>query len=192
MFTTICAYVLIGVFFLDIEGRMRKGQEAKTLQAGQHDRGSTQLIGLAIPVMFVILLAAPVLDYLQIGQITRSLLVGGLGLAVMLSGIALRYWASKTLGEFYTRTLLIKTEHQIVESGPYRIIRHPGYLGFILMFVGAGLATANWIATALVTILMSIVYVYRIHVEETMLQTAFGERYEAYRAHTWRLVPLID
>jgi len=191
MFTTICAYVLIGVFFLDIEGRMRKGQEAKTLQAGQHDRGSTQLIGLAIPVMFVILLAAPVLDYLQIGQITRSLLVGGLGLAVMLSGIALRYWASKTLGEFYTRTLLIKTEHQIVESGPYRIIRHPGYLGFILMFVGAGLATANWIATALVTILMSIVYVYRIHVEETMLQTAFGERYEAYRAHTWRLVPLI-
>ncbi len=191
MFTTICAYLLIGVFFLGIEGRMRKGQEAKTLQAGRHDRGSTRLIGLSISAVFMVLLAAPVLDYFQIGHVTRGLLVGGLGLAVMLSGIALRYWASKTLGEFYTRTLLIKAEHQIVESGPYRIIRHPGYLGFILMFVGAGLATANWIATALVTIMMSIVYIYRIHVEETMLQTAFGERYEAYRAHTWRLVPLI-
>jgi protein-S-isoprenylcysteine O-methyltransferase Ste14 len=191
MFTTICAYLLIGVFFLGIESRMRKGQQASSLKPGQYDRGSTKLIGLAVQTIFMILLAAPVLNHFQVGRVIHSTFVGRLGLAIMLGGIALRYWASKTLGEFYTRTLLIKTEHQIVERGPYRIIRHPGYLGFILMVVGAGLATANWIAAALIMILVSVIYAYRIYTEEQMLQVAFGEQYQAYMTRTWRLVPLI-
>jgi protein-S-isoprenylcysteine O-methyltransferase Ste14 len=191
MLTTICAYLLIGIFFLGIEGRLRQGQEAKSLQAGQFDHGSTALIGVAVQTSFVTLLLAPVLNHLQIGQIRHGAFVGGFGLAIMMGGIALRYWAAKTLGEFYTRTLLLKAEHQIVESGPYWIIRHPGYLGFILMVIGAGLATANWIAAALITIVVSPIYAYRIHVEENMLQAAFGEQYKAYMAHTWRLVPLV-
>jgi protein-S-isoprenylcysteine O-methyltransferase Ste14 len=168
---------------------LRQGQQAKSLQAGQYDRGSTKLIGLAVQVIFVILLAAPVLNYFQVGRVSHSTFVGGLGLAIMLGGIALRYWASKTLGEFYTRTLLVKIEHQIVESGPYHIIRHPGYLGFILMVVGAGLATANWIAAALITLVVSPIYAYRIRAEETMLQTRLGEQYKAYMARSWRLIP---
>jgi protein-S-isoprenylcysteine O-methyltransferase Ste14 len=191
MFTTIGAYLLMAVFFLGIESRLRQGQQAKSLQPGQFDRGSSRLIGVAVPSSFMILLLAPVLNHFHVGQFRYGAFVGGFGLAVMVGSIALRYWAAKTLGEFYTRTLLIKTEHHIVESGPYRIIRHPGYLGFILMLVGAGLATTNWIATALITIVVSPIYAYRIHIEENMLQTAFGEQYEAYRAHTWRLVPLI-
>jgi protein-S-isoprenylcysteine O-methyltransferase Ste14 len=179
MFTTICAYLLIAVFFLGIEGRLRQGQQAKSLQPGQFDRGSTGLIGMAVQGSFVILLFAPVLNHFQVGQIRYGTLVGGFGLAVMMGGIALRYWAAKTLGKFYTRTLLIKAEHQIVESGPYRIIRHPGYLGFMLMLAGAGLATANWIAAALITIVVSVIYAYRIHAEENMLQAAFNEQYKS-------------
>jgi protein-S-isoprenylcysteine O-methyltransferase Ste14 len=163
MFTTICAYLLIAVFFLGVESRLRKGQQAKSLRAGQFDHGSTALIGAAVQFSFVALLLAPMLNYFHIGQIRCSAPVGGFGLALMVGGIAFRYWAAKTLGEFYTRTLLIKTEHHIVESGPYHIIRHPGYLGFILMLVGAGLATTNWIVAMLITIVVSVIYVYRIH-----------------------------
>ena len=191
MFTTICAYLLIAVFFLGIEGRLRQGQQAKSLRPGQFDQGSTRLIGAAVQISFITLLLAPVLNHFQMGQIRYGAFVGGFGLAVMMSGIALRYWAAKTLGEFYTRTLLIKAEHQIVESGPYRIIRHPGYLGFVLMLVGAGLATMNWVAAALITIVVLVIYAYRIHTEEQMLQAAFSEQYKAYMIRTWRLVPWV-
>jgi protein-S-isoprenylcysteine O-methyltransferase Ste14 len=184
MFTTIGAYLLIVVFFLGIEGRLRQGQQAKSFRSGQFDRGSTGLIGVAVLISFITLLVAPVLNHFQMGQIRHGAVVGGFGLAVMMGGIALRYWAAKTLGKFYTRTLLIKAEHQIVESGPYRIIRHPGYLGFMLMLAGAGLATANWIAAALTTIMVSVIYAYRIHTEEQMLQAAFSEQYKAYMTRT--------
>jgi protein-S-isoprenylcysteine O-methyltransferase Ste14 len=191
MFTTIGAYLLIAVFFLGIESRLRQGEQAKSLRPGQFDRGSTGLIGAAVQISFITLLLAPVLNHFQMGQIRYGTFVGGFGLAVMMGGIALRYWAATTLGEFYTRTLLVKAEHQIVESSPYRIIRHPGYLGFMLMLAGAGLATMNWMVTALITIVVSVIYAYRIHAEEAMLRTALSEQYKAYMAHTWRLIPLV-
>jgi protein-S-isoprenylcysteine O-methyltransferase Ste14 len=57
------------------------------------------------------------------------------------------------------------------------------------MVVGAGLATANWIAAALITLVVSPIYAYRIRAEETMLQTRLGEQYKAYMARSWRLIP---
>lgn len=168
------------------------GQEARSFRAGQHDRGSIWVIGLGISITFASLISAPVLNHLQIGQLERgSSFVGGAGLGAMVVGIALRYWACKALGEFYTRTLLVKTKHRVIEDGPYRIIRHPGYLGTILMFIGGGLATANWIAPAVITVVLAVVYTHRIRIEESMLQAALGERYRAYMGRSWRLIPLI-
>jgi protein-S-isoprenylcysteine O-methyltransferase Ste14 len=191
MFTTICAYALIGVFFLGVERRMRKGKEAKSLRAGHFDRGSTWLIGVTVMVIFVSLLAGPVLNHFQVGRFVYDTLVGWAGVGIMAGGIALRAWASKTLGEFYTRTLLIKAEHRVVDQGPYRMVRHPGYLGYILMMIGAAFATANWFAVAIVTVTVLVTYTYRIHVEESMLQTALGEQYKSYMARTWCLVPFV-
>jgi protein-S-isoprenylcysteine O-methyltransferase Ste14 len=189
MFTTVCAYFLIVVFFLGVETRLRRSQEMKSFRGGEFDRGSTRLIGLAVMTTFVTLLLAPVLNHFQVGNLVDGTFVGWLGLVVMVGSLALRYWAAKTMGAFYTRTLLVKTEQHIVDSGPYRFVRHPGYLGFILMLVGAGLATINWVAVVIVTIVLLLTYAYRIRTEEAMLQTAFGEQYKAYMARSWRLVP---
>jgi len=63
----------------------------------------------------------------------------------MIGGLSLRYWAAKTLGEFYTRTLRIIEGHHIVSQGPCRFIRNPGYLGILMLNAGAGLAVMNWI-----------------------------------------------
>ena len=92
---------------------------------------------------------------------------------------------------FYTRTLLIQTEQRVVEQSPYRLLRHPGYLGDFLMFVGAGMATANWIAVVVIAVVMFSAYAYRIHVEEQMLQTTLGEPYRVYMKRSWRLIPWI-
>ena len=109
----------------------------------------------------------------------------------MVGGISLRIWANRALGAYYTRTLRTGQGQHIVQEGPYRLIRHPGYLGAMLMWVGAGLATANWITALVIVVGMSAVYGYRMRSEEAMLAEAFGDRYAAYEAHTWRLVPFV-
>lgn len=107
------------------------------------------------------------------------------------TGLAIRYWAAKTLGEFYTRTLRILDEHSVVQAGPYCIIRHPGYLGTLLIGAGFGLAVSNWIVFSILLITELAAKLYRIRVEEKMLQDALEEPYKAYSANTWRLVPFV-
>jgi protein-S-isoprenylcysteine O-methyltransferase Ste14 len=190
MITTIGAYLLIAVFLV-FEVRLRQGQRARSLEAGQFDRGSTLYIGLAFGSTFLVLILSPIPNRFNIGALPGAVAIGGLGLALMLGGMAVRYWATKTLREFYTRTLLVQTEQRVVQEGPYRRIRHPGYLGDILMFIGAGLAMANWIAILIISGVMFWAYAYRIQVEEQMLQMNLGEAYLIYRAHACRLIPYI-
>jgi protein-S-isoprenylcysteine O-methyltransferase len=185
MYSIFLAYFILIAHFAVTEGR-RRGQEVK---AGQYDKKSTRFIGLAVFINVVILIAANALNYLQIGLMAD--VIGWIGIAVMLCGIALRLWASRTLGKFYTRTLLISDGHRVVREGPYKRLRHPGYLGVILLWAGAGLATVNWIAAVLVTFTVIAPYPYRIHCEERMLITSFGQPYKDYADHTWRLLPFI-
>ena len=82
----------------------------------------------------------------------------------------------------------ISESQRVVQEGPYKNVRHPGYLGVILLWVGAGLATVNWIVAALATLTVIAAYRYRINAEERMLVASFGAQYEAYMKHTWRLL----
>lgn len=191
MFTTICAYLLLIYLFLGVERRLRQGQEAKSWQRGQYDQGSQAVLTIGFGIISIVLVIAPVLNYLRVGQLRPEWLVGGLGLVIMIVGIALRYRAAVTLGEFYTRTLLIKTQHQLIEQGPYRVIRHPGYLGIILAFLGAAFATVNGVAIAAIPVVLAIAYSYRIRTEEKMLQAALGQLYIEYMKRSWRLIPYV-
>lgn len=191
MFTTICAYLLLIYLFLGVERRLRQGQEAKSWQRGQYDQGSQAVLTIGFGIISIVLVIAPVLNYLRVGQLRPEWLVGGLGLVIMIVGIALRYWAAVTLGEYYTRTLLIKTQHQLIEQGPYRVIRHPGYLGIILAFLGAAFATVNAVAIAAIPVVLAIAYSYRIRTEEKMLQAALGQLYIEYMKRSWRLIPYV-
>jgi protein-S-isoprenylcysteine O-methyltransferase Ste14 len=188
MRSTILAYVLVGIF-LGTEGRLRQGQTAQTLNASEVDRGSTRSIGMALGITITSLLLAPLLNHLRVGRFPARSSVSWLGIPLMVCGILLRVWANRTLGEFYTRTLVVSEQQHVVESGPYRILRHPGYLGSILMWIGAALATANGVALAVTAIVMPAAYTYRIQSEEAMLLAALGDEYVRYKTRTWRLIP---
>ncbi len=190
MLTTVLAYLLIGLFFV-VESRLRIGHEAKSLDKKPSDRGSTNLLVVAFLLTGLGLLAAPVLNYYQIGRLTFSTFVGWIGIAISLCGLALRLWAYRTLGQFYTRTLRVSDNQHIVRQGPYRLVRHPGYAGLILMWLGAALATTNWITFAFAAVFILAAYHYRIQAEEDMLTTAMPKEYGDYRAHTRRLIPFI-
>lgn len=188
--TTIAAYLLIALFFLAVESR-RKNQTARTWRTGRFDIGSQRALGAGIVAVEMGLIAGPVLNYFGVGRLSRGWIVGWVGVALMIGGIALRYWAGRTLGAFYTRTLQIQSSQKIVTDGPYRAIRHPGYAGALLLWVGAVCATANWPAIAVATPVVVGAYVYRIHCEERMLADSFSEQFQAYQAHTWKLIPFI-
>jgi protein-S-isoprenylcysteine O-methyltransferase len=91
----------------------------------------------------------------------------------------------------YTRTLRTAGDQRLVQDGPYRLIRHPGYSGSLLVWAGYSLGLGSWIALVVTAGLLLAVYSWRINAEESMLLSTFGEQYAQYRRHTKRLIPFL-
>ena len=72
----------------------------------------------------------------------------------------------------------------------YSVIRHPSYLGLLIIMLGWGVAFRSWIGI-LIALLFVPIIVARINSEERLLQSEFGATYDAYRARTWRLIPRV-
>jgi protein-S-isoprenylcysteine O-methyltransferase Ste14 len=87
--------------------------------------------------------------------------------------------------------LRISDRQQIVDEGPYRLVRHPGYLGTLLLWLGAALASENWIAVPTIMVPMISVYHRRIEAEDAMLAASFGDGHARYADRTWRLIPFM-
>lgn len=111
------------------------------------------------------------------------------GLVLVAIGMGLRSWAMATLGRFFTAQLQLQPEQPVVSHGPYRLIRHPSYLGGDVALLGVGLTCATWPSALLMVLPFVAAHLWRIPIEEKMMAQAFGERWEAYRARTWRMVP---
>ena len=112
-----------------------------------------------------------------------------LALVIAWCGIALRLWSVATLGRFFRPIVHILEGHQIVRTGPYRVLRHPAYTGVMVALFGLTLPLANIAAIVVVDALIVIAVLFRIGVEERALLDGLGEQYAQYMAHTRRLIP---
>ena len=125
----------------------------------------------------------------------RLVILGGwltwVGAAIMISGILFRQYAIFTLGKFFTATIQIKKDHELIQTGPYRYIRHPSYLGILIMALGLGIAMANWVSLILCVVLPAIGLIRRIQFEEKELEQHFGKKYQDYIKNTRRVIPFI-
>src|SRR5512143_2432383 len=183
--STLLGYFILLVLFYT-ERRLRRAETALSMQASQYDRGSARYLGLAYGISILALLAALVLNALGLGEF--PIWVAWVGVVLALCGLFMRTWANRVLGRFYTRVLQAAEGPQIIQQGPYRVIRHPGYLGMILVWLGVAAATGNWIVTAIVMVVILVAYYYRIESEETMLVSTLPG-YAEYRSKTWKLIP---
>ncbi|CAN5846822.1 isoprenylcysteine carboxylmethyltransferase family protein [soil metagenome] len=120
---------------------------------------------------------------------TRFLLLGYLGCLCIAFGVTIRLVAVATLRKQFTLKVAIVEKHEIVETGIYRIIRHPAYLGHLASLLGIGLVLGNWVGLTAVVVLPLAGILYRIHVEESALLGYFGSAYQAYASRTKRLLP---
>jgi protein-S-isoprenylcysteine O-methyltransferase Ste14 len=178
--------LLLGAWLL-LEIVLRNGAEARSWRADDADRSSTRLIVATYVVAFV---GPFLLDASGFGAITTNSPVAWAGVAVGALGLVVRIWSMQVLGSDYTRSLRTHREQTIIDRGPYRAIRHPGYLGSILVWTGSRLAV-NWLIALITAAALIVVYCYRISAEEHMLEEHFGEAYLSYETRTWRLVPLL-
>lgn len=183
------AYGVLGLFLV-AERLLRRGAEARSFVERPTDRGTTRAIGIAFGVGGLALDVAPILNRRGIARLYGTG-PAWVGVLIMAGGLALRIWAARVLGAFYTRTLRTSAQQHIVASGPYRLVRHPGYLGDILLWLGAAVASANGIAALAITAAMGRAYHARMVAEEAMLAETFGEVYPPYAGRTWRLIPFV-
>ena len=179
-------YLVLAAFFI-VELILRKDGYAKSLGKTKSDRNSTSLITIAI---FTVVGLSIIFNYLKSG-VFESRIIREVALVIMVFGLFLRVWSMITLKRYYTRTLITTKQQTIIKKGPYSIIRHPGYLGTILVWSFAGLAMQNIIIPIVSTLLIVASYVYRINKEEKMLAEQFGKQYIDYKFNTWRLIPFI-
>lgn len=115
----------------------------------------------------------------------------GAGMVLFAAGIALRGWSFKELGRCFSFAIVVSRDLPVISTGPYRLIRHPSYAGGLLICVGLGLTSANWISLAAMTLLPLTALVWLIRVEENALVTILQGRYRSYASHTKHLVPLL-
>jgi protein-S-isoprenylcysteine O-methyltransferase len=113
------------------------------------------------------------------------------GLVLFVGGLVLRWVSIIQLGRFFTVNVAIAADHRLIESGPYRFVRHPSYTGSLLAFLGFALSLGNWLSVLVIMIPITIVFLYRINVEERALTSALGDTYISYCGRTKRLLPLL-
>jgi protein-S-isoprenylcysteine O-methyltransferase Ste14 len=178
-------------FWIFMEANASRSKRARrNTKASARDRGSLWLI---VILFWIGLSSSFSLCYL----LPKAAIHGNrrmlffVGISLMLAGIAFRWHAMSVLGKFFTVDVAVHSDHALVQSGPYRYIRHPSYTGAIITQAGFGLALENWAAFFALLLFMGIAYAYRISIEEAALATALGAPYQEYKRRTSRLIPFV-
>ena len=113
-----------------------------------------------------------------------------LGVVVALTGIALRWYAIAVLGRFFSPRVVVTADQAVIETGPYRLVRHPSYTGALLTVLGVLLCSTNWLTLACFVIALP-GFAYRMRVEEAALIAGLGAPYRDYMTRTKRLIPYV-
>ncbi|MHB8140264.1 MAG: methyltransferase family protein [Vulcanimicrobiaceae bacterium] len=160
----------------------------RTSKVENRDRYSQALLMIGGMIVAGILVGTNLM-FSTLGRISSGVPLQVVGLVIMAVGIAVRVTAIRQLGRFHTPNVAILAGHQLMDTGLYRYIRHPSYLGALIGLLGFSLALGNWFSLIVIMGILPLFYLIRIHEEETALADALGDRYRAYCRRTRRLIP---
>lgn len=182
------AYAIWGI--PEILGAIRQNSVRVRKEARREDRGSylflMAMLYIGLFLAFIAVYALPVATIAW-----HQTVIFFIGIAAILLGVALRWYAIWTLGRYFTRDVAVSPDQQIVQHGPYRYIRHPAYSGSLLTVVGVGLALLNWASLIMLVVCTFIGYLYRVRVEEQALCQTIGQPYRDYMRRTRRFIPFV-
>ena len=113
------------------------------------------------------------------------------GIILVVVGVIVRQCAVFTLGRFFTLDIGIQKDQKVVDYGPYRFVRHPSYLGLLIILLGIGIALQSWEGALAMVVISGLGIGYRIRVEEKVLVSELGDDYIRYMKRTRRLIPFV-
>jgi protein-S-isoprenylcysteine O-methyltransferase Ste14 len=149
--------------------------------------------GHVVPLIIAALLLA--LPSLPMGWLEKPLYpmtayVYWASLAVTAAGLAFSVWARVHLAGNWSGIVTLKQDHELVRSGPYRLVRNPIYTGLLLAFIGTAMARDQWRGWLAVVIAFAALW-RKLRLEERWLEERFGDAYREYRRHVAALIPYL-
>src|SRR6478609_3605208 len=179
----------LGLIYLVSEILLTLTRRSRSKTAIRQDRSTLGIIWLVIAVS--VMAGVFVAQDFPAAALPYGRTFASAGLVLFVAGLILRWWAIITLGRFFTVDVAIEKDHELVERGPFRVVRHPSYTGVLLAFVGLGLTLDNWAALLVILLPIGAAFIHRMNVEENALSGALGSQYTDYMRRTKRLVPFV-
>ncbi len=144
--------------------------------------------GLAAGAYVLLLWNGIPIPWLYWRFVRQSLAWGYAGVAITALGVGLAIWARFLLGGNWSGTVTVKESHELIQTGPYRVVRHPIYTGISLAIAGTALALGE--VRGLLAIGVAVA-AWRLKwpVEERFMTEQFGDRYVEYRRRVKALIP---
>ncbi len=177
---------LYGFFEIFMSVRQRLKRKQDIVKSG--DKLSIWILFIFIGIGYFLSFR---IGFTTIGRIYHwdSIFVIGATLAIF--GLLIRIISILTLKQHFTYTVTKIDNHELIDTGLYKNIRHPGYLGQLIIFFGISIALSNWISMILMMLPVLIGYLNRIRVEEMFMIEQIGQKYLDYQKRTKRLIPMI-
>lgn len=145
---------------------------------------------LLIPAFFLIFDSDLAIGFLGWRVVPRTAIFEIIGLVLTLAGLGFALWARFFLGRNWSGEITVKRDHQLIRSGPYAIVRHPIYSGFLFALLGTAVAFGQ-IRGFIGLALAAIGWRLKSRVEERFMTEQFGDEYTAYEREVKALVPFI-
>ena len=150
-----------------------------------------RVIGYAGMVVVALLLVGtpvPELPILGLRVFPHGTLAGWAGAGLCVAGLCFAIWARLTIADNWSADVQIKEGHELVTTGPYRLVRHPIYAGIVTMLAGTWMLAGS--LGSLIGIALGFVAVWRkLHMEENYMRREFPGEYPQYAARVKRLIP---
>jgi protein-S-isoprenylcysteine O-methyltransferase Ste14 len=180
--------ILISVFAIS-EVLLLILKRSKTASAkSNEDRKSLLLFWITIPASFIV---GGMIGQRGIGIQLDPSIYQNAGIIVFAIGFFIRWLSIFQLGSMFTVDVSISSTHILKTNGLYQIVRHPSYLGLMLIITGVSLFMCNLLSSVLIISLIFLVTNYRISVEEKALTSEFGSQYVDYKKRVKKIVPFI-
>ncbi len=167
---------------------MSRRQKDKREISKSGDKGSIWLLTISISLGYWL---SFIIAATKTGRIYHWNTLFVIGSVLALTGLIIRVTSILQLKQQFTYTVTKIENHELIETGLYRIIRHPGYLGQLIIFLGISTCLSNWLSILLMIIPVLLGYLNRMNVEEKFMVEQMGQKYLDYQKRTKRLIPII-
>jgi protein-S-isoprenylcysteine O-methyltransferase Ste14 len=164
----------------------------KVKQTRRTEAFASRFLKYWLPLMVAVLLLEPITGFVGtvLGQrfLPQTTWIPLLGMLLTWLGVLFACWARHVLGSNWSAVVQVKQDHELIEQGPYRIVRHPIYTGLLLAFTGTALALGEWRGVLAVAI-VAVSFWYKLRLEELWMREQFGAAYVDYMQRVRALIP---